>query len=181
MEDNTNGLNPAATQQAVSQAIDQQARIDEVVDAEVTKITEFGAFVKFANGKKGLIHISQVADVYVKNVNDHLKIGDKVKAKIIKISPDGKIDLTLKTRKETPPRPVKDGISANGTRPNGRPRRQNGYRRFDDNGSRHEKMTSSPNEKPFRTANFEEKLKQFLKESEEVQVNLKKHIEEKQS
>ncbi|HRZ67414.1 MAG TPA: S1 RNA-binding domain-containing protein, partial [Candidatus Omnitrophota bacterium] len=71
-------------------------KVEDVVEAEVIKITDFGAFVKFGSGKKGLIHISQVSDSYVKKVDDHLKIGDKVKAKIMKVSPDGKIDLTLK-------------------------------------------------------------------------------------
>jgi S1 RNA binding domain protein len=72
---------------------DSLIKIDDMVDAEITRITDFGAFVKFGVGKKGLIHISQVSDSYVKKVDDHLKVGDKVKAKIIKISPDGKIDL----------------------------------------------------------------------------------------
>ena len=81
----------------------QEVKIDDVVDAEVIKIAEFGAFVKFGN-RKGLIHISQVSDSYVKKVEDHLKVGDKVKAKVIKVSPDGKIDLTLKSGKEQAPR-----------------------------------------------------------------------------
>ncbi len=177
MEDNTNGQNPAATQQAVNQAVDQQIRIDEVVDAEVTKIAEFGAFVKFASGKKGLIHISQVADTYVKNVNDHLKIGDKVKAKIIKISPDGKIDLTLKSGKEQAPRQSR-GQSQDGARP----QREHG-RRFGGRSdtSYRENMSSSPDGKSFKASPFEDKLKNFLKESDELQSDLKKHIEKKQS
>lgn len=175
MEDNANGQNPAATQRAVNQAVDQQIRIDEVVDAEVTKIAEFGAFVKFASGKKGLIHISQVADTYVKNVNDHLKIGDKVKAKIIKISPDGKIDLTLKSGKEQAPRPAKNSFSDGA-----RPPKEYGRRGGRQNTGYRENMSSSPDGKSFRTSSFEGKLKNFLKESDERQADLKKHIEEKQ-
>ena len=67
------------------------------VEAEVFKTTNFGALVKLPNGERGLIHISQVADTYVKDVNDFLKIGDKVKARIINTGPAGKIDLSLKT------------------------------------------------------------------------------------
>ncbi|MFA5165256.1 MAG: S1 RNA-binding domain-containing protein [Candidatus Omnitrophota bacterium] len=152
-------------------------KIDDVVEAEVIKITDFGAFVKFGSGKKGLIHISQVSDSYVKKVDDHLKIGDKVKAKIMKVSPDGKIDLTLKSgaprkddqngRQQGGPRPYR-GDQGGSRRPGNR---DNSFR---------ENMSSSPDGKSFRTSSFEDKLKGFLKESGERQSDLKKHIEEKQ-
>jgi len=158
MESNGNGQKPTGQDQA--QTPNQALKAEEVVEAEVTRITEYGAFVKFANGRKGLIHISQVADSYVKNVSDHLKVGDKVKARIMTISPDGKIDLTLKTQKESSPRPREQ------------------KRQFE--GPRRENNSSYPNNKPFKTSAFEEKLKSFLQESEERQSDLKKHIEEKQ-
>ncbi len=75
--------------------------IGDILEVEVFKITDFGAFVKLPNNKKGLIHISQVADNYVKDVNSHLKIGDKLKARVSQITKDGKIDLTLKGPKPT--------------------------------------------------------------------------------
>ncbi|PIR65555.1 MAG: RNA-binding protein S1 [Candidatus Omnitrophica bacterium CG10_big_fil_rev_8_21_14_0_10_43_8] len=74
--------------------------IGETVEVEVIKITDFGAFVKFSDNRRGLIHISQIAEDYVKNVTDHLNIGDKVSARVVQISGDGKIDLTLKAAKE---------------------------------------------------------------------------------
>lgn len=67
----------------------------DIVEAEVYKITTFGAFVKLPDERKGLIHISQIAEGFVKNISDHLKIGDKVKARVISLDTD-KIDLTLK-------------------------------------------------------------------------------------
>ncbi len=76
--------------------MDTSIKVGDIFDAEVFKITSFGAFVKFGNGKKGLIHISQVSEDYVKKIEDHIKIGDKVKARITKITQDGKIDLSLK-------------------------------------------------------------------------------------
>lgn len=124
MDSNGDGQVPSISNQVLNQVL----KVGDVVEAEIVRITDFGAFVKFANGKKGLIHISQISDSYVKNVADHLRVGDKVKARIIAISPDGKIDLTLKTQRE---------------------------------------QTQFPKEKAFRTSTFEEKLKQFLKESEE--------------
>jgi S1 RNA binding domain protein len=145
---------------------DSLIKIDDMVDAEITRITDFGAFVKFGVGKKGLIHISQVSDSYVKKVDDHLKVGDKVKAKIIKISPDGKIDLTLKNGSSKPVSGAKE--QGGGRRPG---RQDTSYR---------ENMSSSPDGKSFRTSSFEDKLKLFLKESGERQSDFKKHIEDKQ-
>ncbi|MFH1868895.1 MAG: S1 RNA-binding domain-containing protein [Candidatus Omnitrophota bacterium] len=74
-------------------------RVGDTVEAEVFKITSFGAFVKLSDGKRALIHISQVADNFVKNINDYLKLGDVVKARILNIEAD-KIDLTLKKPKD---------------------------------------------------------------------------------
>lgn len=74
-------------------------KIGDVVEAEVFKVTSFGAFAKLPNGQRALIHISQVADRFVKNISDHLKLGDIVKARILNIE-GGKIDLTLKKPKE---------------------------------------------------------------------------------
>ena len=71
-------------------------KIDDIVEAEVTKITDFGAFVRINGRALGLIHISQVAKSYVKDINQHLKVGDKVKARVIKCGPGKKIDLSLK-------------------------------------------------------------------------------------
>jgi S1 RNA binding domain protein len=70
-------------------------KVGDVIEAEVYKITTFGAFVKLPYYKKGLIHISQIADGFVKNISEHLKIGDRVKARVIVVDGD-KIDLTLK-------------------------------------------------------------------------------------
>jgi len=74
--------------------------IGELLEAEVFKITDFGAFVKLSGNRRGLIHISQIAEDYVKNVSDHLKVGDKVSVRVVQVASDGKIDLTMKLPKE---------------------------------------------------------------------------------
>lgn len=71
----------------------------DTVEVEVFKVTSFGAFVKFPDGQRGLIHISQVADNFVKNISDHLKLGDVIKARILNAE-GNKIDLTLKKPKD---------------------------------------------------------------------------------
>lgn len=74
--------------------------VGQVLEAQVFKITDFGAFVKLPGNRLGLIHISQIADDYVKNISDHLKVGDRVNARVVQVTADGKIDLTLKMPKE---------------------------------------------------------------------------------
>ena len=53
--------------------------VGSIVDGVVSGITNFGAFINLPENKVGLVHISEVADVYVKDVNDFLKEQDKVK------------------------------------------------------------------------------------------------------
>ncbi|MBE8955714.1 MAG: S1 RNA-binding domain-containing protein, partial [Quinella sp. 2Q5] len=73
-----------------------------IVEGKVTRITNFGAFVELGDGKVGLVHISEVADVYVNDVRDFLSEGDTVRVKVINV--DGnKIALSLKQAKPRPP------------------------------------------------------------------------------
>ena len=59
----------------------------------------FGAFVKLSDGRKGLVHISQIDDTYVTKIRQHLKVGDTIRAKVVAIGEDGKIDLSIKLAK----------------------------------------------------------------------------------
>ncbi|MEW9675293.1 S1 domain-containing RNA-binding protein [Lentibacillus sp. L22] len=74
------------------------------LQGKVTGITNFGAFVELAEGKTGLVHISEVADNYVKDIHDHLSVGDEVKVKVINVEKDGKIGLSIKKAKDRPQR-----------------------------------------------------------------------------
>ncbi|WAA09475.1 S1 domain-containing RNA-binding protein [Fervidibacillus albus] len=73
---------------------------------KVTGITNFGAFVELPGGSTGLVHISEVADTYVKDINDYLKVGDEVEVKVMNVEKDGKIGLSIKkaTEREHAPR-----------------------------------------------------------------------------
>ncbi len=75
-------------------------KVNDFVDVQVTKIHSFGAIVTLPEGRRGLIHISQVSDDFVKDINSYLKVGDKLTARIKKIASDGKIDLTLRKKKK---------------------------------------------------------------------------------
>ena len=71
-------------------------KVGAVVNGKVTGITNFGAFVELEDGSKGMIHISEVSRSYVEDIKSVLKIGQAVTAKVITVSPDGKIALSLK-------------------------------------------------------------------------------------
>jgi S1 RNA binding domain protein len=76
------------------------------LEGKVTGITKFGAFVELPGGLTGLVHISEIADTYVKDIHDHLKVGDIVTVKVLNVR-DGKIGLSIKKaveRAERPPR-----------------------------------------------------------------------------
>lgn len=66
-----------------------------ILEGTVVNITNFGAFVE-VEGKTGMVHISEVADNYVKDIRDFLKPGDKVKVKVVSIDPNGKMSLSIK-------------------------------------------------------------------------------------
>ena len=74
--------------------------VGAIVEGEVTGITNFGAFVQLPEGKVGLIHISEVSNVYVKEK-------DKVKVKVLSIDERGKIGLSIKQLTPPPPAPPK--------------------------------------------------------------------------
>ena len=65
--------------------------VGSIVDGVVSGITNFGAFINLPENKVGLVHISEVADVYVKDVNDFLKEQDKVKVKILSVDDKGRL------------------------------------------------------------------------------------------
>lgn len=71
-----------------------------VLSGKVTGITKFGVFVDIGEGKTGMVHISEVAQTYVENINDFVKNGDEVKVKVLSIGDDGKISLSIKRAQE---------------------------------------------------------------------------------
>ncbi len=121
------------------------------VQGKVTGITNFGAFVELPNGSTGLVHISEVADNYVKDINDHLKVGEMVEVKVMNIEADGKIGLSIRKAKPQAERPE-------------RPQRS----RHNNNRSNDRGENRQPKE------NFEQKMARFLKDSEDRLSTLKR-------
>ena len=124
------------------------------VQGKITGITNFGAFVELPDGKTGLVHISEVADNYVKDINEHLKVGDEVEVKVMNVEADGKIGLSIRKAKPQVERPERAP----------RPRREN---------RPVERNDRQPKE------NFEQKMARFLKDSDERLSTLKRATDSK--
>ncbi|MBM7655813.1 S1 domain-containing RNA-binding protein [Neobacillus cucumis] len=125
------------------------------LQGKVTGITNFGAFVELPGGSTGLVHISEVADNYVKDINDHLKVGDQVEVKVLNVE-NGKIGLSIKKAKDRP-EPEKKQYSQSQ-----RPRQS--------------RSNDRNNNKP---ETFESKMAKFLKDSEDRLSSLKRNTESK--
>jgi len=76
-------------------------KVGDTVKSKVTQITKYGAVVQLESGEAGFIHISKIANRYVKRVEDHLKQGQEVTAKVIGKTRDGKWELSLKERQKS--------------------------------------------------------------------------------
>ena len=74
--------------------------IGSIVEGKVSGIMPFGAFITLPENKVGLVHISEVSSNYVSDINEHLKVGDVVKAKVMKLDERGKISLSIKKAME---------------------------------------------------------------------------------
>ena len=88
-----------------------QSTVGEIYDGKVTGLTSFGAFVKLSNGETGMVHISEVAYAYVKDINAYLSEGQDVRVKVINIGDNNKISLSIKQAEDKPkdvakPRPT---------------------------------------------------------------------------
>ncbi len=76
--------------------------VGSVLEGVVAGITNFGAFVQLPGGETGLVHISEIAEVYVRDIKDFLKPSDRVLVKVISVDPKGKIGLSIKQAKPAP-------------------------------------------------------------------------------
>ena len=119
--------------------------VGAVLDGKVKSITNFGAFISLPEDKTGLVHISEVANTYVSDIRQHLTEGQDVKVVVLSLD-NGKVNLSIK-RLETKPQQREDRPARNAPRP--------------------ARTAPTPPPAP-KTADqlFEEKLKQFMSESD---------------
>jgi polyribonucleotide nucleotidyltransferase len=77
-------------------AITDDIEVGRIYIGKVKRIMAFGAFCEIAPGKEGLVHVSELADTFVKNVEDIVKVGDEIKVKVIGIDELGRVNLSKK-------------------------------------------------------------------------------------
>lgn len=137
-------------------------QVGNIVEGKISNVMPFGAFVSLPDNKTGLVHISEVAADYIKDISEHLKQGDVVKVKVIKIEDDGKISLSIKKAKSLEPkrREVREAPKPRG---NARP--------MDIDWSRQNASEMS----------FEDKMSRFKQDSDEKMQALKRSNDSKRS
>ena len=91
----------------------KELKIGEIYEGIVTKLANFGAFVQLpdCDGKEGLVHISEIADAFVSDINKFLKTGETIRIKLIDIKPDGKIYFSIKQARPAPDVSFEDKIA----------------------------------------------------------------------
>ena len=135
-----------------------QPTVGEILEGKVTGITSFGAFVSLPDGKSGLVHISEIANSFVNDIHEHLFEGQTVKVKVIGINEAGKINLSI--RKAEPQQPEGERRQsfnrqpASPRPPQPRPQRSGSF------------VPRSAAPAQSGDASFEDKLKQFMQDSD---------------
>lgn len=127
-----------------------QLEVGTILEGKVTGITKFGAFVDLGDGKTGMVHISEVAPTFVKEIKDYVKIDQVVKVKVLSVAEEGKISLSMKRVDPPAKKPY-------GNRPE----------RFEWTPKRNENLS------------FEEMMNKFKQSSDEKLSDLKKYIDPK--
>lgn len=135
--------------------------IGAIVEGKVTGLTAFGAFVSLPDGKSGMVHISEVSNSFVKDIKEFLKEGQDVKVKVVNITDEGKISLSIKKADETPkeytPRPKR----------NDRPRNNSNV------------WQGQPKQQSESAMSFEDMMARFKQVSDEKMTDLKRSTDSK--
>ena len=135
-----------------------QLNIGDIVEGKITGIKEYGLFVDLGGGKSGMVHISEVACTYVSNIKEFVQEGQTVKMKVLNITEEGKISLSIKKAIEA------DKKAANEQR---RKEHKSYQQPKPDNSYTWTPKKSEP-------ASFEEMMNQFKASSDEKFLDLKR-------
>ncbi len=130
----------------------QNLVVGNIYDGKVTRVKPFGALVLLPTGQQGLVHISHISNKFIENIDEHIKIDDEVKVKLLSIEEDGKkISLSIK---ETIEKPV-----------------------FKPKFQKKVEPKKATSDKPVNE--FEDKISQWLKSSNETQATLNRRSKRK--
>lgn len=125
--------------------------VGNIIEGRVSGITSFGAFIQLPDGKTGLVHISEVAEEYVKDIKAHLSENQPVKVRVISVDNKGKISLSIKRAAEN----------------------------YKENTKTNKPAEHDWNKGNAEALSFEDRLARFMKESEERMHDLKRNMEAK--
>jgi polyribonucleotide nucleotidyltransferase len=91
------GTDSEAVKKAVEwiKGLVREVGVGEVFEGEVKRILPFGAFVEVLPGKEGMVHVSKMSTEFVKDPNDIVKIGQKVKVRVAEIDEQGRVNLSM--------------------------------------------------------------------------------------
>lgn len=142
--------------------------VGEILEGKITGITKFGAFVALPAGKSGMVHISEVANSYVNDIKDFVKIDDAVRVKVINIDDQGRINLSIKRAQEQPRTEQAQPKAEFRPRPERRPQQRNFAPQQRENKQR------DPG-----SMTFEDKLKMFMADSESRMADIRHNTDRK--
>ncbi len=152
-----------------------QLEVGTILEGKVTGITKFGAFVELPGNRTGMVHISEVAPTYVKEIRDFVSEDQVVKVKVLSISEDGKISLSIKKAMEGQQQPQ----AARSPAPEGR---RGGNRRpftprpqADRPGNFEWQSTVRSSD----SGNFEDMMSRFKQSSDEKMTDIKRAMDSK--
>ncbi len=146
-----------------------ELNVGTILEGKVTGITKFGAFVDLGEGKTGMVHISEVAPTYVKEITDHVTKDQTVKVKVISISPEGKIALSIKKAMDPAPQAGgKPGAGQGGRPRQSRPAPAPRYNSLD--------FAQKHKEEP---KSFEDMMAKFKQTSDDKMSDLKHNMDNK--
>lgn len=131
--------------------------IGSILDGRVTSITKFGAFVALPDSKSGMIHISEISNSYVKDINEFIKVGQEVRVKVCSVDEKGRIALSLKQVEDKKEERTFDKKTVEERKP----------------------QQVDIAAKKTENDSFEDMMSRFLKTSNEKMTDLKKAVESK--
>lgn len=155
-----------------------QVEVGKIYEGKVTGITKFGAFVEIEGNITGMVHISEVSNTFVNDINEVLQKGQAVKVKVIKIDESGKIGMSIKRTEERPKTDKRGGF--------GKDKESSGQKSFAPKKPVKAKKEPEPVyysdgyvAKPSGNADFEDMLSKFKASSEERMSDLKRTTDNK--
>lgn len=134
-----------------------EVEVGQIVEGTISGITHFGAFVVLPNGRTGLVHISEVADAYVKDIKDYYKENDKVQVKVLSMDANGKTALSIRQAQ-----PKSESAPARESSRGGPRRDRDNYR-----------------ERRPQQVSFEDKMQRFMRDSEDRLQDLRRNTDSK--